>query len=279
MVGLKDILRKLAHGAKVVGYSIAYNVALSEKRRELKKVLLSRFKTKQLDEIARRYDILLRGARRKEDKVSILAEELSFDTVVKLARRYKVKHKDILQEFDSYKARLEAGKIKMKLEQELEEQASEIVAALKEFRPEPVKDEEDLEKQVYQYLKAIFQSQGLPIKRQEQVGGYRIDLLVGICGIELKVPKSVAQLQRLIGQLEDYTEHLDCVIALILDTGKLKEISTYVERLEDIGIIPVVIKGKLKQKQTKIKKKTLQRKARKSSRTRKKPRRRKQKKR
>lgn len=277
MVGLKDILRKLAHGAKVVGYSIAYNVALSEKKRELKKVLLSRFKSKQLDEIARRYDISLSGARRKEDKVDILAEELSFDTVVKLARRYKVKHKDILQEFDSYRARLEAGKIKVKLEHELEEQANEIVAALKEFRPEPVKDEEDLEKQVYQYLKAIFRSQGLPIRRQAQVGGYRIDLLVGLCGIELKVPKSVAQLQRLIGQLEDYTEYLDCVIALILDTGKLKEISTYVERLEDIGIIPVVIKGKLKQKQTeKTKKKTPQRK---TKRTKRKPRSRRKKKR
>jgi len=276
LVGLKDLFKKIVHGTKVVGYSITASMALSEKKRKLKKVLLSRFKSGQLDEIARRYDISLRDARRKEQKVSILARHLSFDQVVELARRYKVRHKDILREFDSYRAKLEAGKIKVKLEEGLEEQINEIVAVLKEFRPEPVKDEEDLEKQVYQYLKAVFRDRELPIKRQAQVGNYRIDILIGLCGIELKVPKSVTQLQRLIGQLEDYTEHLDCVIALILDTGKLKELTTYVGRLESIGIIPVIIKGKLKQKQTEnTKKKTTQKKTR---RTRKKPRKRRKKK-
>jgi len=243
-LGWKDFFRKLAHGAKVFGVSVSASIALNRKRNELKKVLLSRFKVRQLDEVARRLGVSLRGARTKDGKVSVLAKHLSFEDAVKLAKRYKVRYKDVLEELDRFRAELESRKAKVKLGGRLEEIVNALIAAINEFRPEPVRDEEDLEKQLYQYLRAKFPK--LPIKRQAKLGEYRIDLVVGPCGIELKVPKSSTHLQRLIGQIRDYSQYLDCVIAVVLDAGVTREISRYTDRLEEMGIIPVVIKGKLK---------------------------------
>jgi len=241
---IKDVLKKgmkmFAHGAKVLAVDIYISAALSAKKRELKRVLLSRFKARQLDEIARRLDVSLRGARTKDEKISVLASKLSFDEVVSLAKRYKVRYKDVLEELDRYRAELESKKASIRAEKYIED----LVQALQEFRPEPVRDEEDLEKQLYQYLRARLPN--IEIKRQVQVGPYRIDLLVGSCGIELKIPRSATHLQRLIGQARDYSEYLSCVITLILDTGAVRDLSSYIARLEEYGIQPIVVEGKLK---------------------------------
>jgi len=237
---LKKGLKTLAHGAKVFSVSVAASIALNRKRNELKRVLLSRFKVEQLDEIAVRAGISLKGTRSKKGKIEVLAAHLSFNDVVKLAKRYKVKCKDILEELDRFKAQLEAKKAVTKTESQVEN----IIQALREFKPEPVRDEEDLEKQLYQYLKAKFPR--VPIKRQVKLGDYRIDMQIGPCGIELKIPKSSTHLQRLIGQIRDYGEYLDCMAVLILDTGKVRDLSSYTQRLEEMGIIPVAIEGKLK---------------------------------
>ena len=86
----------------------------------------------------------------------------------------------------------------------------------------------------------------IPIKRQAKIGGYRADIQVGPCCIELKIPRSSTQLQRLIGQVRDYTEHVKCVITVILDVGITRDLGKYTRRLEEMGIIPIVIEGKLK---------------------------------
>lgn len=240
MVGFKDALKKLAHGAKVLGVSVSATIALNNKRRELKRVLLSRFTVRQLNEIAERRNISLRNAKSKADKVAVLSENLSFKDVVALARRYKVRYKDVVEELDRFKARLEAKKAVTKAET----LADEIIESLRNFRPEPVRDEEDLEKQLYQYLRAKFPK--APIKRQVKIGPYRIDMQVGPCGIELKVPTSSTHLQRLMGQVRDYSEYLECVAVMILDAGKVRDLSTYATRLSEMGVIPITLEGKLK---------------------------------
>ncbi len=237
---LKKGFKAIAHGTKVLGTSIAVSIAYNRKKNELKRVLLNRFSSKQLDEIGVRIGISLKKYRTKREKISVLARELSFEAVIKYAKRYKIKHKDIIEELDRFKANLNAKKILAKTSNKMEE----ILRALTEFRPEPVRDEEDLEKQLYQYLRARLTN--IPIKRQVQLGSYRIDMQVGPCGIELKVPKSSVYLQRLIGQVKDYSEYLDCMITIILDTGKIRDLSTYTNRLKELGIIPIIIEGKLK---------------------------------
>ncbi len=237
---LKKGFKAIAHGTKVLGTSIAVSIAYNRKKNELKRVLLNRFSSKQLDEIGVRIGISLKKYRTKREKISVLARELSFEAVIKYAKRYKIKHKDIIEELDRFKANLNAKKILAKTSNKMEE----ILRALTEFRPEPVRDEEDLEKQLYQYLRARLTN--IPIRRQVQLGSYRIDMQVGPCGIELKVPKSSAYLQRLIGQVKDYSEYLDCMITIILDTGKIRDLSTYTNRLKELGIIPIIIEGKLK---------------------------------
>lgn len=237
---LKKGLKAIAHGTKVLGTSIAISIAYNKKKNELKRVLLNRFSSKQLDEIGVRIGISLKKYRTKHEKISVLARELSFEAVIKYAKRYKVKYKDILEELDRYRSILNSRKAIVKTSNKIEE----ILRVLTEFKPEPVRDEEDLEKQLYQYLRARLP--GIPIKRQVQLGSYRIDMQVGPCGIELKIPKSSTHLQRLLGQARDYSEYLDCMITLILDTGKVRDLSSYTNRLKELGIIPVIIEGQLK---------------------------------
>jgi len=210
------------------------------RRRKLKYALLNRFTVRQLNEIAIRYNIRLSCNMTKHDKINKIALFLSFEEIVKLARRFKIKHKDIIEELDRLKAELKAKRAKVKYSKHF----NEIVDALEEFVPQPVRDEEDLEKQLYQYLRAKFPR--FPIDRQVKIGLYRLDLQVGPCGIELKIPKSVVDMQRLIGQIEDYRELIDNVIVLILDVGRVYNLSDYVSKLEALGATPIIVKGKLK---------------------------------
>ncbi len=247
---LKKGFKALAHGTRVIGTSLAASIAFNRKKNELKRVLLNRLTVSQLDEIGVRIGVSLKGLKSKREKISELARHLSFKEVVEFARRYKIKYKDIVEELDRFKAQLEAKKTIMKAKNKIEE----LLDALKEFAPEPVKDEEDLEKQLYQYLKARLPK--IPIKRQVQLGQYRVDLQAGPCGIELKIPTSATHLQRLIGQVRDYSEYLECMITVILDTGKVKDLSSYVKQLEETGIIPIIVKGQLKQTKQQTRTKT-----------------------
>jgi hypothetical protein len=247
--GIGKGIKTLAHGTKVLATNIMIRNAISKKKNQLKRVLLNRFTVRQLEDIAAEKNIRFRGvdpitgekwvAKSKAAKVKILAQHLSFEEVIRLARRYKVKYKDIIEELDRFKASLEEKYAKVKHESK----TMEIVYAIQEFKPEPVKDEEDLEKQLYQYLKAKFPK--IKVERQKRLGPLRIDLYVPPCGIELKIPKNATHLQRLIGQIRDYSEYLDCLIAVILDTGSVR-LASYTTRLEVMGIIPIIVPGKLK---------------------------------
>ena len=251
--GLKKGVKALAHGTKILATNISVNIAYNQKKKELKRALLNRFTVRQLEEIALEKGISFRGvnsitgerwvAITKVEKVKVLAKQLSFGEVVELARRYHIPHRDLVNELERYRAKLESKLAKVKAENKM----IEVIQALQEFRPEPVRDEEELEKQLYQYLKARLP--GIPIQRQVYLGPYRIDLQVGPCGVELKIPRSKTHLQRLIGQVRDYSEYLDCMVTLILDTGQVSRLTSYIETLEETGIFPIIIQGRLKQKQ------------------------------
>ncbi len=104
--GLGKGIKTLAHGTKVLATNIMIKNALSRKKNQLKRVLLNRFTVRQLEDIAAEKGIKFKGvdpitgekwiAKSKAAKVKVLAQRLSFEEVVKLAKRYKIKHKDIV---------------------------------------------------------------------------------------------------------------------------------------------------------------------------------------
>ena len=122
----------------------------------------------------------------------------------------------------------------------------DIVDILFDFEPETVRDEEDLEKQLYQYLKARL---GRRVVRQYPVGDQKIDIAIdGRIGIELKIAESRSKLQRLVGQVLDYVEYFDEVIAVILDVGANVDIDSYIKKLRQLGAEVVVLEGDIKRK-------------------------------
>ena len=122
-----------------------------------------------------------------------------------------------------------------------------LIRLIKNFKPEVVRDEEDFEKQLYQYLRASLGS-GVNIERQVSLSeGLRVDMVVDdTIAIEIKIAENKAQLQRLIGQVIDYKKYFDKVMTVILDAGRLRDLDSYIEKLEELGAVPIVVKGKVR---------------------------------
>ena len=121
----------------------------------------------------------------------------------------------------------------------------QLLQDLEEFKPEPVVNEEDLEKQLYQYLKA----KGYNVKRQVGVKPrLYADLVVDDRYIiEIKIARKQKDMQRLIGQVAQYRKVSDCVIAFILDIGRV-DLNEFKELLEEEKAKVVIVKGRLKRK-------------------------------
>ncbi|AEC51596.1 hypothetical protein PNA2_0680 [Pyrococcus sp. NA2] len=219
--------------------------------------------------------------RSKSELVDLIASKLSLEDVVDVCRRYKVKSANVVNQFNRWleeaNARLAEFK-KQKLEEleeykriifgedvseiegvELEEDIEifeegaeegtsepDIVDVLMDFEPETVRDEEDLEKQLYQFLRARF---GSRVQRQYPIGDQKIDVVIdGRIGIEVKIAESRGKLQRLVGQVLDYIEYLDEVIAVILDVGANVNLDGYTRKLKSLGVEVVVLEGTVKRK-------------------------------
>ncbi|USS41469.1 hypothetical protein NF865_04660 [Thermococcus aggregans] len=241
------------------------------------------YRTQIVNGEERRYKI-----RNKDELIDVVAAHLTLEEVAEVAKRYKIKSRHVLQHFhkwleeanealkafkeqkqrelDEYRAQLfgeESGKVaSIELESEtleslegkedIEEYDEEIgsqpdvVDILFDFEPEIVRDEEDLEKQLYQYLKARL---GRHVVRQYPVGDQKIDIAIGDrIGIEIKIAESRSKLQRLVGQVLDYVEYFDEVIAVILDVGANVDIDSYIQKLRRLGAEVVVLEGDIKRK-------------------------------
>ena len=87
------------------------------------------------------------------------------------------------------------------------------------------------------------------MKRQVRIGGgLTVDLLFGGLGIELKIPTQRTHLQRLLGQVDDYLKRLDHLAVVILDVGKIRDLSEYVEELERRGVVVRICEGELRKR-------------------------------
>ncbi len=225
--------------------------------------------------------------RNKEELVDVMASHLDLDDVKDIGRRYKLRYKNIIEslerwadsafakleefkkrkqeELNRYKIEIfgeEAEEIEtISVEEPLEEEALEeeeyefeeevereidIFDILADFRPETVRDEEDFEKQLYQFLRARL---GSNVRRQVPVGDQKIDIAISNeVGIELKIAESRSKLQRLVGQVMDYVDYFDEVIAVVLDVGANVDLDNYMRKLQRLGARVLILEGSIRRK-------------------------------
>jgi len=241
--------------------------------------ILMKLKMDHLKTICAVENLSCPSTKRKEDLAKYLAWQLSLEEVKNWAWRYKVASKDeirafreveksLWEEFEEFKAeRLKKANINVedsednysfdydKLGEEFYEKEDgsddydsdyDILNILEDFQPETVRDEEDLEKQLYQYLRARL---GSEVQRQVPVGDQKVDIVIGgRIGIEIKIAESRSKLQRLVGQVLDYVEYFDEVIAVILDVKANVDIDRYIEKLRMLGAEVVVLEGDIRRK-------------------------------
>lgn len=264
---LGKILRKTGHLVKKSAEKAAKQIKWSRKINEAKREILSRFTLRQLEQAAIAKGIPLYYVdpftgrkiklRTKIQAVNHLAENLTLDEVVALARKYKIRHRDVIQDLENYRKQLfqedDSTEETYTNQSQSENSPTDIIELLREFRPETVTSEEDLEKQLYQFLRAKL---GDRVARQYQLdkaGNQRIDIAIdGKIGIEIKIAESSSRLQRLVGQVLDYRDYLDQVIALIYDTGAKVDLDRYTEKLSKLGADVVIIQGPLKKHRKEI---------------------------
>ncbi|CAD5244579.1 hypothetical protein [Thermococcus camini] len=249
--------------------------AIVREEHKTKVSILMKLKMNHLKTICAAESLDCPRTRRKDELANYLAERLDLDEVKNWAWRYKTASKDeikafrevekaLWKEFEEFKAeKLKELNINVEDSEddysfdygELEEQSygedevpgePDILDILEDFHPETVRDEEDLEKQLYQFLRARL---GSNVRRQYQVGDQKIDIAVGdSVGIEIKIAENRSKLQRLVGQVLDYVEHFDEVIAVILDVGANVDIDNYIKKLRQLGTEVVVLEGNIKRK-------------------------------
>lgn len=106
------------------------------------------------------------------------------------------------------------------------------------------KDKEiDLERQLYQFLRGKYKES--QVKYKQRIKSGEIDLVVdGKVGIELKFRPTKSQLQRLIGQIEDYKEDFnELIVVMAVDSSINRQvIETYKQKLESKGKVKVIVK-------------------------------------
>lgn len=252
---------------------------IQQKRKEIEEIItkeehktkisiLMKLKMNHLKTICAAEGLDCPKTRRKDELASYLAENLGLEDVKNWAWRYKTTSRDEINAFREKERALwnEFEEFKAKKLKELDasgDDASEnssydfyneedvpgepdILDILEDFKPETVRDEEDLEKQLYQFLRARL---GSSVRRQYQVGDQKIDIVVGdSVGIEIKIADSRSKLQRLVGQVLDYREYFDEVIAVILDVGANVDLERYIQKLKELGVEVVVLRGDLRRK-------------------------------
>lgn len=248
---------------------------IAEEEHKTKVSILMKLKMNHLKTICAAESLDCPKTRRKDELANYLAENLDLEEVKNWAWRYKTASKDEIKAFREVEKSLwdefEEFKVEKLKElnitvddsedgysfdhEELEEQPYmedevsgelDILDILEDFQPETVRDEEDLEKQLYQFLRARL---GSNVKRQYQVEDQKIDIAVGdSVGIEIKIAENRSKLQRLVGQILDYVEHFDEVIAVVLDIGANVDLERYIQKLKNLGAEVVVLHGDLRRK-------------------------------
>ncbi len=226
--------------------------------RNLKFALLDRFSMSQLEGICRARGISLqvegkRGKRRARSKEELIPKllDLSFDELIKIAKRHGIRYDDLLRELEEARKNLLEKKQIDGTEQEIPFEGSildEVLSIIQaEFKPEVIRDEEDLEKQLTIFLKLKLGEER--VIRQGYRGGKRVDILIdGYYGLELKLADSNQSLASLPTQLKLYSRRLEDVAAVIAIPGNVEIDEEILDILDEEGFKYIVINAEITRK-------------------------------
>lgn len=205
----------------------------------------------------------------------VLDREL-FDDVIEFARKFKVPYKDLTRELERFEEEIErevdeyAEKMLKELEEfkkqlygdeavkEMEEDRKkekeakrkarkreipkEIWDIIREFEPVQLRNEEDLEKQFFQFARGRLGKDR--VQRQVPTPSGVIDIVIDDkIGIEFKIAERKQKMQRLLGQVDEYLDFFDHVIAVVLDVGANINLDYYERKLKEKGAEVYYLKG------------------------------------
>lgn len=207
----------------------------------------------------------------------ILEREL-FDDIIELARKFKVPYKDLtrelerfeeemerevdeyaekmLKELEEFKKQLygaeavedeeeESPKVTSKKKARKREIPSEVWDIIRDFEPVQLRNEEDLEKQFFQFARGRLGKDR--VKRQVSTPSGVIDVVIDDkIGIEFKIAERKQKMQRLLGQVDEYLDFFDHVIAVILDVGANVDLDYYERKLKSKGAEVYYLRGTVK---------------------------------
>ena len=262
-MGFKDVLKKMGNTTKKVADRATKEIKWQKRIGEAKREILTRFTVKQLERIASTKGIslyeedILTGERTrlrtKGEIVRRLSSRLGFNEVVDLARRYKVRYSDVVQELENYRQRLFEENKQEKSDSQIIEEVSQfedegissegdvVLRELLEFRPpKPAKDEKELQGQVGAWLAAKFGVDAVTLEYPFEHGS--VDIVVwDSVAIELKVASGRQKLKNLIGEVQTDKMYFSSVIAVIFDVGKDVGLDFYINQLKALGAKVVVV--------------------------------------
>ncbi|NJE07614.1 hypothetical protein E3E31_03590 [Thermococcus sp. M39] len=198
--------------------------------------------------------------RTKGEIVAKLASNLSFQEVVDLARRYKVRYSDVVQELEKFRQKLFEEKQRKRSEQEIlediyeadefeeefENESSKIIETITEFEPMGiVRDEKELRNQLASWLSAKLGKSVVKLEYPFEHG--KVDILVkDEIAIEVKVADGKQKLKNLVGEVTTDKMYFSSVIAVIFDIGKDVGLEFFVNQLKALGATTIVIPAQIK---------------------------------
>ncbi len=269
-MGLKDIFKKAGQATKKVMDRAAKEVKWRKKVGESKREVLSRFTVKQLERIANSKRISLyrqdpftgqrERLRSKGAIVDKLASQLSFQDIIDLARRYKVRYSDVVQELEKFRQELFEEKQRKRSEEEilediygvdefneeLDRHSQKIIDLISKFEPFGTpRTEEDLRNQLAQWLSGQLGKGAVKLEYPFEHG--KIDILVyDDIAIEVKLARSKQSLKNLLGEIQTDKMYFSTVIAVVFDIGKDVGLDFFEKQIRALGAKAVIIPTQIK---------------------------------
>ncbi len=269
-MGFKDFLKKVGDATKKVAERAAKEVKWRKKVGEAKREILSRFTVKRLERIANSKRISLyeedpftgerERLRSKGAIVDRLASNLSFQEVVDLARRYKIKYSDVVQELEKFRQALFEEKQTKRQEVEIlediydadqsvresESESSKLLEVISEFEPIGIpKNEEDLKFQLAQWLSGQVGKDAVKVEYPFEHG--KVDILVNDdVAIEVKVARGKQSLKNLLGEVYTDKMYFSSVITVVFDIGKDVGLNFFEKQIRALGAKAIIIPAQIK---------------------------------
>ncbi len=277
--------KKVTETTKNLAEQQAKKIRYRNEVRKLKIQLLMRFTKDQLEQLAAIYHISLYiypdplsdRAVRLRSKVDIaehLADKLYYNDVLEAAHRFKINYSDI----DSERQRLYESLIGVKESQRsithekgiIPQRVSENKGAtqeiqqvtqdpyltamwqlreilIHEFEPQPVRDELEFKSQILQYLIAKLGREN--VAQEVMMGSRKVDIVLWrSVAVELKLARGQQSLTNLIGEVVKLKRAgVPYVMSIILDVGRYPNLHQDIQDINELGVMTVVLKGRMKE--------------------------------